>query len=232
MRRKFLGILGVIAICCVSIGTSMMTQPVWADGPEGSCGGNFLGFYPWHEGLCEGGEIVKVCEGESCGEGEMSLTTFVWTIVLNISFDLSLAAGYLAVGLVIYSGYLYMMAQGDPGRAAKGKKSLTNAIIGLIITMGATVVVNTAKAVLKIGQNSNYTSQYVQDALNWVYSMAGIVAVIFIIKSGIDYMTSAGNPSKTSKATQGLIMSIAGLIIVILAGVITAFVVNAVSGAM
>lgn len=239
MRRKILGILGVIAICCVSMGTGMMTQPVWAVDPgpstgegtkvdgegSGSCGGSFLGFKPWHDGLCSGGEVKQV-------NNDSELTTFIWTIVLNISFDLSLAAGYLAVGLVIYSGYLYMMSQGDPGKAAKGKKSLTNAIIGLIIAMGATVIVNTAKTVLKIGEDAASTPQYVQDALNWVYSMAGIVAVIFIIKSGIDYMTSAGNPGKTSKATQGLIMSIVGLIIVILAGVITAFVVNTISGAM
>ena len=43
-------------------------------------------------------------------KNEEALKVFIWTIVLNISFDLTLAVGYIAVAMVIYGGYLYIMA--------------------------------------------------------------------------------------------------------------------------
>lgn len=220
-------------MCC----TCLAVQPAWAVDPEevevpltaGDCGGTFLGFKPWHEGLCSGGEITQP-------NGEDGLKTFVWIIVLNIIFDLSLAIGYIAVAMVIYGGYMYIMSQGDPGKMAKAKKSLMNAIIGTILAMGATVIVNTLKLVLGISDNNwnqgGVSQDQVQGVFTWAYSMAGLVAVIFIIKGGIDYMMSTGDPGKTRKATQSLIMAVVGLIIVILAAVITGFVTSTVGGAM
>ena len=67
--------------------------------------------------------------------------------------DLLVAVGYLALGFVVYGGYLYIMSQGDPGKLAKGKKTLTSAIIGTIIAMVASIAVNTLKVVLGINTN-------------------------------------------------------------------------------
>ena len=221
MRRKILGILGAILIASISLAP----QPVAA-----KCGDQPpLGFKPWYDGLCEGEEIKDV-------EGEGELTVFIWTIVLNVIFDLSLAIGYIAVAMVIYSGYLYIMSQGDPTRMAKGKKSMMSAIIGVIIAMGATVIVNTLQVVLGISaggwKQGEISAERISGIFSWAYGMAGLVAVIFIIKSGADYMLSAGDPGKTKQATRGLIASIVGLVIVILAAVITGFVTSTVGGAM
>lgn len=99
-----------------------------------------LGFRPWYAGLCKSGE--KEFEAPDKGDHK-ALALFVWTIVLNVTFDLTLAVGYIALGFVIYGGYLYIMSQGDPSRMAKGKKTLMSAIIGTIIAMLASVAVNT-----------------------------------------------------------------------------------------
>lgn len=220
MRRKILGILGAILIASMSLAP----QPVSA-----KCGEQVLGFKPWYDGLCEGDEIKDV-------EGESELTVFIWTIVLNVIFDLSLAIGYIAVAMVIYSGYLYIMSQGDVARMAKGKKSMMSAIIGVVIAMGATVIVNTLQVILGISsggwQQGDITADRISGIFSWAYGMAGLVAVIFIIKSGADYMLSAGDPGKTKQATRGLIASIVGLVIVILAAVITGFITSTVGGAM
>lgn len=226
-------------ICCASFGVAM---PAWADGDNphpatnnSSCGGGFLGFRPWYEDLTTGScELVQVCEKEGC-QG-VSLSKFVWTAVLNIVFDISLAAGYIAVAMVIYGGYLYMMSQGDPGKMTRGKKTLMTAIVGLVITMGATILVNTLKVVLSINGNGwdqgAFTVEKLRSVFDWAYLAAGIVAVAFVIKSGIDYMTAIGDPGKTQKATRSIIAAVAGLIIVILAAVITSFVVSSIGGAM
>ena len=50
--------------------------------------------------------------------------------------------------------------------------------------------------------------------------MAGLVAVVFIIKGGVEYMISRGDPGRVQKATRSLVYAVVGLVIVILAAVI------------
>ena len=83
--------------------------------------------------------MISFVKGRRLGHREQGdeheLTQYIWVIVLNVLFDLVLAVGYLAIGFIIYGGYLYIMSQGDPARAARGKKTLTSAIVGTIIAL-------------------------------------------------------------------------------------------------
>lgn len=54
--------------------------------------------------------------------------------------------------------------------------------------------------------------------------LAGIVAVIFIIYSGISYIISRGFPDKTNAAKQGLIYALVGLAVSILARILVQFI--------
>lgn len=228
MKGKILVFLGVIMIGLWSV----MPTPVAALGGENCGNANFLGFKPWYDGLCKNGEIQQPAKGD-----EEDLAAFVWTIVLNIVYDVSLAIGFLAVGFVIYGGYLYIMAQGDPGKVAKGKRTLTTATIGTTIALTATVIVNTITVALGIDisdgwQQGDFDAGRVQGAFNWAYAMAGIVAVAFIVKSGAEYLLSQGDPGRVQKATKGIIYAVAGLVIVLLAAVITNFVVGSIGEAL
>ena len=243
MKRIFLAIFGVLTISLM--GVVVAPEPVMAAGPgsaeECSCGaGNFLGMRPWYAGLCDGNsDTSKVVSPEKTNDLDatsLELSRFVWTIVLNVLFDLMVLLGYIALGFVIYGGYLYIMSQGDPGKAVKGKKTLTSAIIGVIIAMGASVVVNTIIFILGIdaskGSEQEFDPTQLQSVFNWAYSMAGLVAVIFIIKSGVDYMLSQGDPGKIQKATHGIMYSVIGLVVVLLAALITGAVIGSVGGAL
>jgi len=265
MKRKFLGILGVVLMMAMSL---MSVQNVSARDPDdprfggspsagntggtggtsgtggtgggNSCGGTFLGFKPWYDGLCiqngDQADMVPICEKDNCPANAKDLNVFVWTIVLNVLFDLGLAVGIIALVMVIYSGYMYITSQGDVGRLAKGKKSLMSSIIGVVIAMSATVIVNTFKIILNINSNGwnqgTVTQADVSNAFNWAYGIAGLVAVVFIIKGGVDYLLSAGDPGKVKKATQSLIFAVIGLVIVLVAALITSFVINSVGGAL
>ncbi len=223
-----------------SSGGSSTSGGSTSGGVTSTCGGSFLGFKPWYDGLCiksgDQADMVPICETDNCEPNSKSLNVFIWTIVLNVLFDLGLAVGMIAVAMVIYSGYLYITSQGDAAKLAKGKKSLMSAIIGVVIAMGATVIVNTFKIILNINTNGwnqgTVTQADVQNAFNWAYGIAGLVAVVFIIKSGVDYLMSTGDPSKIKKATQGLIFSVVGLVIVLLASLITGFVIGSVGGTL
>lgn len=68
-----------------------------------------------------------------------------------------------------------------------------------------------------------------QAGLNFAYGVAGIVAVIIIIVAGVQYITSTGDPNKTSKATRAIIYAAIGLGVVILAAIITNFLIGTIS---
>ena len=50
-------------------------------------------------------------------------------------------AGVLAVGMIIYSGVRMVMSQGDAGKVAQEKKTITYAVTGLIIVVLAYAIV-------------------------------------------------------------------------------------------
>lgn len=187
-------------------------------GVDGTC--NYvLGFTSWN---CN----VDIHDQETLKSG-------IWTIVANILTDITVAAAYLVLGFVIYGGYLYMSSSGDSSKVANGKKTLTQAFIGLAIVMGASVILNT----IRIALGANFTgncatnecvdpSIMVTNLIQYVIGMAGAVAVIFIVVGGFGYITSAGDPAKLQKAKQTILYACIGIIVVALAEVITAFVSN------
>lgn len=64
----------------------------------------------------------------------------------------------------------------------------------------------------------------VQNIINWVLAVLGIVAVIMIIIGGVTYMTSQGDPGKTKRARDTILYGIVGLVIALLAYAIVNFV--------
>ena len=72
----------------------------------------------------------------------------------------------------------------------------------------------------------NTSSASVINVFYWVYGVVGLIAAGYIVYAGIMYVTAYGDPNKIQKAKQGLTFSIIGLIVVLLAAAITAFVTN------
>lgn len=53
--------------------------------------------------------------------------------------------------------------------------------------------------------------------ITWASLVAGILAVLYLIYSGILYITAGGNPDSAKKGQQGIINAIIGIIIITLA---------------
>lgn len=60
--------------------------------------------------------------------------------------------------------------------------------------------------------------------LNLAYFFAGITAVIVIIVAGIIYATSGGDSGHTRQAREAIIYAVVGLVVVMMAFVITGFI--------
>ena len=108
-----------------------------------SCTGEetFFGLPAWYRGLVEpSGNGCKIKDINP--NGGLKVEEFVWTVVANLIDAAFRIVGLAAIGYIIYSGFQYMLATGDPGKIASAKKSLTNAIIGLVIAVLASIIVN------------------------------------------------------------------------------------------
>lgn len=88
--------------------------------------------------------------GLTCTGSQPALTNLndTWVIVMNIIQWIIITAGYAAVVFIIVGGFMYMTAQGEPSKIAEAKKSITNAIIGLVVALAAVMIVRTVQGAI------------------------------------------------------------------------------------
>lgn len=88
--------------------------------------------------------------GLTCNGSQPALTNLndTWVIVMNIIQWIIITAGYAAVVFIIVGGFMYMTAQGEPSKIAEAKKSITNAIIGLVVALAAVMIVRTVQGAI------------------------------------------------------------------------------------
>ena len=118
-----------------------------------------LTFPSWYRNLAvpdgKGCRIIGPGEvaGGSVGENreEQQLTKFVWTIILNLIDIMMQLVGYIAVGFIIYGGFLFLTSGGAPDNAAKARRTILNAVIGLVLAIVSVAIVNFAARGLGIG---------------------------------------------------------------------------------
>lgn len=71
-------------------------------------------------------------------EGDKSLMSNV-SMLINVFASVM---GFLAVGMIIYGGFMLLTAQGDPAKIKRGKDVVTYSIVGVILVMLAYAIVN------------------------------------------------------------------------------------------
>ena len=231
-------ISALLTIVLIASGVLLVSFPSTASAapPPPTCSGGtiqadytpFLTFRAWYNGLgCETAAGTTVIKVEKANDDD-ELRAIVFIVVFNILYDLIQAVAYLTLGFVIYGGFTYIIARGSPDGIAKGKKTITNSVIGLVISVLASAIVNTIQSVVGY-TNMNFEqdktpTEALSGALNFVYFAIGLAAVIVIAYSGFVYITSSGSPEKLTRAKQTIIYAIVGLCIAIAAWAITTFI--------
>jgi hypothetical protein len=158
LRNLFKQSIVVFAISALTL-PLVATIPAMADSGDsggGSCYGRFLTLPAWHRGVVyrvgNDCEVKTIAEPERDSQGnitkdidhdrEITLTSFVWTVVLNIIEMALHAIGYIATFFIIYGGFQFFTANGSPEGVTKARKTITNAVIGLIISLVSVGIVN------------------------------------------------------------------------------------------
>lgn len=98
-------------------------------------GGDFLGFPKWYKYLDGTTTANGLCSPRLTGLSDIYLiVAAVIEVLLRIS-------ALLAVAYIIFGGIEYIMSQGEPEKTTKARKTITNALIGLFISIFAAATV-------------------------------------------------------------------------------------------
>ena len=141
MRKKLLGIIaGMLMVAGALAPTGVFAAACRSDV-------KFLGMDPWYATL-ECNENGDISESNFSKD---NLQGTVLRIIGTVVKDLMFLGGLLAVGLVMYGGFLMVTSQGNPAGVEKAKKVISGAIVGLIIAILAYAIATT---VLKLTMNA------------------------------------------------------------------------------
>lgn len=106
-------------------------------GTSDGCSSTFLGFPAWYHGLI--GENCEIAPPNDVG----GIGNFTWIIVLNIVEIILRMAGWGSVAFIIYGGFKYLSAAGSPDGMVAARKTIMNAVIGLVLSVLAVAIVRT-----------------------------------------------------------------------------------------
>lgn len=134
LRRLFIGglVIGAFSASVLSV-----TTPT----PVSAACGQFLTFPAWYEGLTKGDCKIKEPK-EIGGDKDTQLTRYTSRIVLNVVETLLQLVVYIAVGFIIYGGFIYLTSNGREQKITEGRQLILNAVIGLVIAMFAVLVIS------------------------------------------------------------------------------------------
>ena len=76
----------------------------------------------------------------------------------------------------------------------------------------------------EVGIPSASPNDILHNALNVAYFIAGVTAVLVIVIAGFTLVTAGSDPGTVTKAKNSILYAVVGLIVVILAAVITQFI--------
>lgn len=137
-------ILGVAFIAFIASPVTVVTSPVTTVSAATNCAPRFLGIPPWYRGLTtnETASNQEDCSKMKSPSEAGGIGNYITTIVLNIIEAGLFIVGYISVAFILYGGFLFMTGGGNPGQIEKGRKSIMNASIGLLLSIGAIAITN------------------------------------------------------------------------------------------
>ena len=114
------------------------------------CDSRLLTLPTWYRGLTdENCEIIYPTNTNDSGQNQNSstearqtLSDFIWKIALNVIEIMLHIVGYVAVGFIVFGGFVYLTSSGQPDKISGAKRSIMNAVIGLMISIFAIAIVN------------------------------------------------------------------------------------------
>jgi hypothetical protein len=142
MKRLYVGFMLLLTMAASSV---HFAQPAYA------CTDSLLGIPAWYRGIQDKSTCtIKMPETkDKNGVMKPDIQRIIMTIALNvIQAGLALVA-YVTVFFIIKGGFGYMTSAGSSDGMSSAKKTITNAVIGLVIAVFAASIVNAVAGIIK-----------------------------------------------------------------------------------
>lgn len=138
IKNTFVAILFISA--CFSV---MPVQTAVA----GQCSNQSVLFPQWFDGLCKNGNTImsprELGGGGGGAQGTADyLSKWIGIIAANIAKMLLTVVGYVSLGFIIWGGFKYMINGDNSNGTVAARKTIQNAVIGLVISIAAIGIIN------------------------------------------------------------------------------------------
>lgn len=143
MKHRITNFFAAFIITFSTVGLLAVATPTTVAAAGENCNQRLLTFPAWYRGL-----LNDDCEVENPGRGDDDLSNFIWKIALNVIDMLMQLIGYASVVFLIIGGFRYITATGEPDKMTTAKKTVTNAIIGLMIALSSVAIVNVIAGII------------------------------------------------------------------------------------
>ncbi|HEU5121382.1 MAG TPA: hypothetical protein VFT59_00925 [Candidatus Saccharimonadales bacterium] len=138
MRRMIRNWIAAI-IFAASLGGATLVVATPHTASAAACTDRLLTFPTWYRGVSE--TVGSDCNIKNPNEVG-GLPTFIWKIVLNVIEIMLQLVGLISVGYIITGGFKYLTSTGTADDIVKARKTITNAIVGLVISIFSVAIVN------------------------------------------------------------------------------------------
>lgn len=133
--KKILSLAILSLFSSFLVSAAMPAQPTYA-----ACGdARFLTMPAWYRGVAKQESGSCNVSVEAVGG---DLEKFIWTIAFNIVEIMLHMVAYISIGFIIFGGFKYMISAGNESGIAGAKKTIINAVIGLLISIMSIGMVN------------------------------------------------------------------------------------------
>ena len=85
-----------------------------------------------------GGSLLQTTAEKNAGYKNTSIDVIIGTVITAMLAIL----GVIFLVLIVYAGYIWMIARGDESKVETSKNTIINSTIGLIIVLGAYAITN------------------------------------------------------------------------------------------
>lgn len=156
--------------------------------------------------------------------------------VSNALTSLNGIIGFVAVLFIVIGGIMYMLAAGDEKKITAAKNTITAAVIGFAITIGAGTFLKEVSTILGYTSNNAAVTNavslvdIVKRTLDLLLSIVGIIAIIGMVVGGFFYLTAYGDEKKAETGKKIATSSIIGIAIALAALMIVQLVVDLIQG--
>jgi type IV secretory pathway VirB2 component (pilin) len=145
-------------------------------------------------------------------------------VTQNVLDSLQKILGVLAVLFVVIGGLMYILSAGDEKKIETAKKIITGALIGLAIVLAAPAFLREIGNALgwPINPHAEATSlkTIAEKILEFLLSISGIIAIIFLVVGGLTYTTAYGDEKRVETGKKIVLYSVIGIVIILAALVI------------